>query len=218
MLNVHPANDCHSRAKPALEGVVGGGNPATLADSAAASCAQFAKQIDAHRPYLMRAARLKLRDAGDVEDVVQDTLIAAWNGRDAFRGQSALRTWLVGILNHKVVDLIRERQRRPTVSYDALGPNAGDEDEAGADHIRSQQRGDSVAETIERRQLCERVLCELEAYSPKAAKIFVMREIEGEETGAICRRLKVSNANCYVLLHRARQFLHQRYGAMPLAA
>jgi DNA-directed RNA polymerase specialized sigma24 family protein len=45
----------------------------------------------------------------------------------------------------------------------------------------------------------------------------VLREIEGEDTSAICRRLKVSSANCYVLLHRARQFLNRRfvsYGAV----
>ena len=38
------------------------------------------------------------------------------------------------------------------------------------------------------------------------------------ECGAICKRLSVTNANCYVLLHRARQFLHQRFAAEAFAA
>jgi RNA polymerase sigma-70 factor (ECF subfamily) len=166
----------------------------------------------------MRAARLKLRDAGDVEDVVQEAMIAAWNGRAGFRGQSALRTWLVGILNHKVVDLIRERQRRPTVSIDALEAVPGDDELNGAANHPYAQVTEGVASAYERRALCVQVMSELEAYSPKAAKIFMMREIEGEETGAICRALRVSNANCYVLLHRARQFLHQRFSAEAMAA
>ena len=144
-------------------------------------------------------------------------MIAAWNGRAGFRGQSSLRTWLVGILNHKIVDLIRERQRRPTVSIDALDGNPGDDEHNGLGGAFAQST-EGAGAAYERRELCERVLCELEAYSPKAAKIFVMREIEGEETRAICRRLRVSNTNCYVLLHRARQFLHQRFAAEALAA
>jgi RNA polymerase sigma-70 factor (ECF subfamily) len=194
---------------------------AAVADSPAAAGAAFADQIETHRAYLTRAARLKLRDAGDVEDVVQEAMIAAWKARAGFRGQSALRTWLVGILNHKIVDLIRERQRHATVSLDALdAADAGaSDDSAGLHAVHGfAQVSEGAAIAYERRALCEHVLCELEAYSPKAAQIFVMREIEGEETGAICRRLAVSSANCYVLLHRARQFLHQRFAQDALAA
>ncbi|MEO7761213.1 MAG: sigma factor, partial [Casimicrobiaceae bacterium] len=53
------------------------------------SSAAFVAQIDGHRPYLIRAARMKLRDGGDVEDVVQEAMIAAWKGRAGFRGQSS---------------------------------------------------------------------------------------------------------------------------------
>lgn len=187
---------------------------AAVADSSTA----FAAQIDTHRAYLLRAARLKLRDVSEAEDVVQDTLIAAWNGRAGFRGQAALRTWLVGILNHKVVDLIRERQRRPTVSYEDAAGGLGDGDAIDALGALGACTAADAAVTYERRKLCADVLDELEAFSPKAAQIFVMRELEGEDTRAICRRLSVSSANCYVLLHRARQFLGQRFGSYAVAA
>ena len=186
------------------------------ARAACAEAAAFAADLDAHRAFLLRTARMKIRDSAEVEDVVQEALIAAWNGRAAFRGQSSLRTWLVGILNHKIVDLIRERQRRPTVALDAIEAR-GDDEQGGEQHPYAQVT-EGAAAAYERRALCLEVMAELEAYSPKAAKIFVMREIEGEETRAICRRLRVSNANCYVLLHRARQFLHQRFATEALAA
>jgi RNA polymerase sigma-70 factor (ECF subfamily) len=148
-------------------------------------------------------------------------VIAAWTGRAGFRGQSALRTWLVGILQHKIVDLIRERQRRPSLSFDEMAEVLGGDADAavGAGVHRSLPAAvhEGVAVAYERRQLCEQVLGELEAFSPKAAQIFVLREIEGEDTGAICRRLQVSSANCYVLLHRARQFLHQRFASYAVA-
>lgn len=181
----------------------------TLHAAVADSSTAFAAQIDSHRSYLLRTARLKLRDPAEAEDVVQDAMIAAWNGRAGFRGQSMLRTWLVGILNHKIVDLIRDRQRRPSVSYDEIAEYLGDDADApGLPHAAIHE---GVAVAYERRVLCEQVLDELQAFSPKAAQIFVLREIVGEDTGAICRRLKVSSANCYVLLHRARQFLQQRF-------
>lgn len=188
----------------------------TLHAAVADSSAAFAALIDSHRPYLLRAARLKLRDPSEAEDVVQDAVIAAWNGRAGFRGQSALRTWLVGILNHKIVDLIRDRQRRPSVSYDEMAEFLGDDADAPGGLQAAVHEGVAVA--YERRELCEQVLGELEAFSPKAAQIFVLREIVGEDTGAICRRLKVSSANCYVLLHRARQFLHQRFDSFAAVA
>jgi RNA polymerase sigma-70 factor (ECF subfamily) len=190
----------------------------TLHAAVADSSAAFAAQIDGHRSYLLRTARMKLRDPGEAEDAVQDAVIAAWNGRAGFRAQSTLRTWLVGILHHKIVDLIRERQRRPAISFDEIAEFSGDDGLADAAGLLHAAVNESVAVAYERRQLCEQVLDELQAFSPKAAQIFVLREIEGEDTGAICRRLKLSSANCYVLLHRARQFLQQRFESFSAAA
>ncbi|MEO8132829.1 MAG: sigma-70 family RNA polymerase sigma factor [Betaproteobacteria bacterium] len=185
-----------------------------VADSSTA----FAARIDCHRAYLLRVARQKLRAPDEAEDVVQDALIAAWNGRAGFRGQSSLRTWLVGILCHKVVDLVRARQRRPTVSYDDVAGFAGDDDHGAGAGIPFRGSSEGVAVAYERRRLCEQVLTELEAFSPKAAQIFVLREIEGEDTQTICRRLRLSSTNCYVLLHRARQFLHERFATVCAVA
>ena len=89
--------------------------------------------------------------------------------------------------------------------------DAGEADQGDAPAGMQAAVHEGVAVAYERRQLCERVLGKLEAYSPKAARLFVLREIEGGDTGEICRRLEVSRANRCVLLHRARQFLSQRY-------
>jgi DNA-directed RNA polymerase specialized sigma24 family protein len=64
--------------------------------------------LDQHRGYLLRVARLQLRDEALAEDVVQETLLAALSG-SGFSGRSSLRTWLTGILKHKIVDAIRRK-------------------------------------------------------------------------------------------------------------
>src|SRR3954470_17807255 len=77
--------------------------------------ADYPYDLAAHRGYLMRVARLQLRDEALAEDVVQETLLAALSG-SGFSGKSTLRTWLTGILKHKIVDAIRKKQREPTVA------------------------------------------------------------------------------------------------------
>src|SRR5437868_3987898 len=75
----------------------------------------FVAELDTHRRYLLRVAQLQLRDGDLAEDVVQETLLAALKARDGFTGKSTVKTWLTGILKHKIVDAIRQRQRAPIV-------------------------------------------------------------------------------------------------------
>lgn len=58
--------------------------------------------------------RLRLAPRSDlVEDMVQDVFLAAWQALAGFRGQSALRSWLLAIARHKVEDYYRSRLRQP---------------------------------------------------------------------------------------------------------
>ena len=56
------------------------------------------------RDYLMRFARLQLRNEAWAEDAVSETLLAALAKPQAFQARSQLKTWLVGILKHKIID------------------------------------------------------------------------------------------------------------------
>jgi RNA polymerase sigma-70 factor (ECF subfamily) len=66
-----------------------------------------------HGDALFRYAYLKLRDRDAAEDAVQETLLAALRARTSFSGDSSERTWLVGILKHKVSDHWRRMARTP---------------------------------------------------------------------------------------------------------
>src|SRR5438874_13653847 len=74
----------------------------------------FASRCNNHRGYLLRVAVLQLRDNDLAEDIVQDTLVAALQGAQGFSGRSSLKTWLTGILKHKIVDAIRRKSREPS--------------------------------------------------------------------------------------------------------
>ena len=64
----------------------------------------YEQQIAANRDYLLRFARLQLRNDAWAEDAVSETVLAALSKPQSFGNRSQLKTWLVGILKHKVID------------------------------------------------------------------------------------------------------------------
>ncbi len=67
--------------------------------------------LDAHGDALYRYALVRLRDAHKAEEAVQETLLAALQARERFSGGASVRTWLIGILKHKILDQFRREAR-----------------------------------------------------------------------------------------------------------
>ena len=165
----------------------------------------FATRVEEERPYLLRYASLQLRDRDAAEDCVQETLVAALAGEASFGGRSNLRTWLTGILKHKIVDAIRRKSRDPeplpeTAEFDALFDETGHWGEPPTAWPES---------SLEQKQffaVLEKCLAGLPA---KTAQAFMMREHMGFETDEICKELAVTPTHCWVLLYRARMALKE---------
>ncbi len=75
----------------------------------------FEQQLVDSRTYLMRFARLQLRNDAWAEDAVSETLLAALAKPQSFGNRSQLKTWLVGILKHKLIDTLRHHRREACV-------------------------------------------------------------------------------------------------------
>ena len=73
--------------------------------------------LEEHGDALYRYAMLHTRDPHRAEDAVQETLLAALQSRDRFTGSASVRTWLIGILKHKIMDMFRRDARE---LYDKL--------------------------------------------------------------------------------------------------
>jgi RNA polymerase sigma-70 factor (ECF subfamily) len=63
-----------------------------------------------HRGPLLVYLRSLLRDAGLAEEVLQDTLYAAWTGAAGFARRSSVRVWLLGIARRRAHDALRRRR------------------------------------------------------------------------------------------------------------
>lgn len=173
--------------------------------------ARFAAEIETHRRYLLRVAQLQLRDGDLAEDVVQDTLVAALAGASGFDGRSSLRTWLTGILKHKVVDAIRRKQRAPVPLATLDDDGSLDDFDAlfkstGAWSAPPAEWGDPEAALSQREFLAVLERC-LERLPPQTGRVFVMREVMELDGDEICKELSITANNLWVILYRARMAL-----------
>jgi RNA polymerase sigma-70 factor (ECF subfamily) len=174
---------------------------------------QFSAELDTHRRYLLRIAQLQLRDAALAEDVVQETLVAALSARDGFSGRSSVKTWLTGILKHKIVDAIRQRQRQPIV----LASFEEETDLEDFDPMFKDNGGWAAPPSdwgdpenaLARREFMDVMQLCLDKLPPNTARVFVMREVMELESEEICKELAITANNLWVILYRARMALRQ---------
>jgi RNA polymerase sigma-70 factor (ECF subfamily) len=163
------------------------------------------------RPTLLRFALLQLRDEAAAEDVVQETLLAALQGKDTFGGRAQLKTWAVSILRNKIVDHLRRGSREGTLPFvDEQGDEDFDALFDGSGHWQ-EKPGDwgDPAIVLEQRGFYEVLELCMKALPDKLARVFTMREVLGFETDEICKELKMSTSNCWVVLYRARMRLRE---------
>lgn len=181
----------------------------------------FRAQIESQRPYLLRFARLQLRNADAAEDAVQETLLAALAGEAAFAGRSNLRTWLTGILKHKIVDALRRaRREEPLDADDPEGDLAALDQLFVADgHWRDAPSTWSDPDrALEQKQFFAALEMCLERLPARTARAFLMREHMGLDTQDICKELEITSTHCWVLLYRARMTLRQCLEAVWFSA
>ncbi len=167
----------------------------------------FRSLVEGERPYLLRYARLQLRDGPAAEDAVQETLLAALAGEAGFAGRSNLRTWLTGILKHKIVDALRRLAREAPLPEEESEPDGLFD---GRGHWRDPPGAwDDPDASLEQKQFMAALERCLAALPQKTAQAFMMREHLGFETGDICKELGVTPTHCWVLLYRARMALRE---------
>ena len=166
-----------------------------------------------HRTYLLRYAKLQLRNDAWAEDVVSEVLIAALEKPEAFEGRSQIKTWLVGILKFKILDKFRQNAREVALPesdetsdsdmlegliFKADGHFATPPTDWGNPEAGLQQKEFFVV-----MEAC------MEKLPAQLGRLFLMREWLELPSEDICKELKITSTNFYVQLHRARLKLRE---------
>jgi RNA polymerase sigma-70 factor (ECF subfamily) len=167
--------------------------------------------VDQYGDILFRFALQRVRDAGVAEELVQETFLAAMRGRDRFKGQSTEKTWLFGILKHKIVDHYRRRKYdRSDVNIEELAETT---DEFFSDNgkwrIRPTSWDTNPVKAYEQKEFMDTFYQCLSRMPQRLADAFVHREVVGLSTEEICKVMDITASNCWVMLYRARMLLRR---------
>ena len=178
----------------------------------------FERDVAEQRLYLLKFARLQLRNEAWAEDAVSETMLAAIAKPQAFGGKAALRTWLVGVLKHKIVDNLRANLRQPNVA-DMRGHAEDDMSEGDMlDAIGFKQDGhfaDKPADwgnpdqDLSQRQFMAVLDACIAKLPAVQGRLFLMREWLELDADEVCKTLNITSTNLYVQLHRARLKLRE---------
>jgi RNA polymerase sigma-70 factor (ECF subfamily) len=173
----------------------------------------FEHQVADLRSYLMKFARLQLRNETWAEDAVSEVIVAALAKPQAFGNRSQLKTWLVGILKHKVIDALRHKSR------EAVPRNASDEEDedpleyfafkADGHYVEAPAEWGNPEQQTSSRQFFEILEACVSHLPAVQGRLFLMREWLELSSEEICKELGLTPTNLYVQLHRARLRLRE---------
>ena len=185
---------------------------AGLLENVAMHAINAERWLDEHGDVLFRFALSRVRDASLAEDLVQETFLAAMKSQENFSGQASERTWLIGILKHKIMDSFRRKYRDQIFVSNDDDETRRDFEANGHWDVRGGRApkswGDALS-AFEREEFRATLDGCLDKLPEKTAGAFAMREMDDLDTEEICKVLNISATNFWVLMHRARTQLRR---------
>ena len=169
-----------------------------------------------HGDILFGFAAARVRNHTIAQDLVQETFLAAMKAKSGFAGRATERSWLFGILRHKLADYYRLQNREVAIA-DLESPLPEEQGAFGASGVGKDGWLDTLAPQAWRTpdqdlttKEFQRVFNSCLSRLPeKVAQVFQLREIDGVSSEQICKDLDVSANNVWVMLHRARMALRR---------
>src|SRR5262245_37489309 len=168
--------------------------------------------VDRHGDVLYRYALLRIRTPDLAADIVQETFLEALRARGSFAGHSSERTWLIGILRHKIGDHFRRVRREPIVDADRGGSADGGDprfDRRGHWRAGLSDWGSEPSRVLESREFWAVFRGCLSQLPEGLADTFFLRELDGMRAEEVQKTLCISPSNLWKRLHRARSLLQQ---------
>jgi RNA polymerase sigma-70 factor, ECF subfamily len=169
-------------------------------------------ELETHRRALYKFAMVQLRNETHAEDCVQEALAAAIQSAERFSGDSSVRTWLIGILKHKILDHFRKASREEalTANDDELSLDEFDGlFKADGHHAAPPSAWANPEQALTQREFFEVLERCMSGLPKNTARVFEMREVMGLGIDEICAELKITATNCSVLMYRARMSLRE---------
>ena len=165
--------------------------------------------VNLHADYLYSFAILRIQNDEQARDLVQDTFLAGLENRGSFKGTSAERTWLTAILKHKITDIHRKNAK----GHRQISTEDEKYEEDHFFHLPDGHWNKKYApKAIGTGDMAQLEKKEFDIIIRKCVQklpalwmaVFTMKHIDDQATNIICAELKVSPANFWVIIHRAK--------------
>jgi RNA polymerase sigma-70 factor (ECF subfamily) len=167
---------------------------------------ELAALLDELRRQAYRIALRITKNPADAEDVLQESLLKAYQNLPRFRGESSLSTWLGSIVTNQAITTLRQRCSRNEVSLDK-GAQTEDKRESIPVVVDPGDSPEDGAINAEFREIIARTIDELDE---KLHVIFMLREMGGFSVEELAEVLELSVPAAKSRLFEARKRLHER--------
>lgn len=161
--------------------------------------------VERYGDCLYQFAKRRLHTPSDAEEVVQETFLSAIRAQTQFSGSGSQRSWLLGILRNKIMDVMRQREKYFDMgsSEFAVDPSMLLFDAQGRwkPGVWSTCPGEQTLKLQELWQIVKQCLAQIPSIY---ADVFVLSVIDEMDADSICRELNITLTNVGVRLHRAR--------------
>ena len=180
---------------------------------------EFRELTEPHRRELQVHCYRIVGSVQDAEDLVQETLLAAWRGFDSFEGRSSVRSWLYRIATNRCLNALRDKARRPQ-EVQAMPPApepTGRTEPVWVEpypDVLLEGLADSAPGPETRYEAREAVglafITALQTLPPRQRAVLVLRDVLGYRAADVAGMLETSEASVKSALQRARATLHDR--------
>lgn len=193
----------------------------TLAHARAGDEAAFRELTDPYRRELQLHIYRIVGSPQDAEDLLQETLLAAWRGLEQFQERASVRSWLYRIATNRSLDALRASRRRPADQRTAQLPEPTRWNEA----VSLQPYPDVLLEGVPdeapgpearhetRESIALAFIVGLQHLPPQQRAVLVLRDVLGYRTREVAGMLETSEASVDSLLRRARSAFESRLPA-----
>lgn len=164
--------------------------------------------------YLFSIALMKTNNKAVAEDLVQDTFLSAIKAAASFKGESSEKTWLVRILQNKIIDyyrkkdILKDASEYITQTEGSFDENFFESNQHSEAHWKKEAApapwksdADSGIHQAEFNKILE--LC-LQKLPSKLLPVFVSKYIDDKDAEKICKEYGISSSNYWVIIHRAK--------------
>lgn len=163
--------------------------------------------VEKYGDYFLYFTLSKVSDREVAKDIVSETFLAGLKSKANFEGRSTEKTWLISILNRKIIDHYRKINSTKGKAEVKIDYANEDLDGSWLEEQVSSSSSTSADFSLENEELGKAILSCLEQINPKHAEIFKMKTMQDYDNEVICNEMKINSSNLWVIIHRARTAL-----------